>query len=68
MVIDTNVADAGVSAKSVVFGDFSAYYIRGVREVRFERSDDYAFNGAPSKTLASLTGQKSPPSITRPPC
>ena len=44
VVIDTNVADTGVSAKSVLFGDFSAYYIRDVRELRFERSDDYAFN------------------------
>ena len=33
VVIDTNVADTGVSAKSVVFGDFSAYYIRDVREL-----------------------------------
>ena len=30
--------------KSVVFGDFSAYYIRDVRELRVERSDDYTFN------------------------
>ena len=43
VVIDTNVADTGVSAKSVLFGDFSAYYLRDVREVRVERSDDYAF-------------------------
>ena len=44
VVIDTNVADTGVSVKSVLFGDFSAYYIRDVRELRVERSDDYAFN------------------------
>ena len=30
--------------KSVLFGDFSAYYIRDVRELRVERSDDYTFN------------------------
>ena len=34
VVIDTNVADAAVSVKSVLFGEFSAYYIRDVREVR----------------------------------
>ena len=44
VVIDTNVADTGVSAKSVLFGDFSTYYIRDVRELRVERSDDYTFN------------------------
>ena len=44
VVIDTNVPDAATSAKSVLFGDFSAYYLRDVRELRFERSDDYAFN------------------------
>jgi HK97 family phage major capsid protein len=30
--------------KSVLYGDFSAYYIREVQSVSFERSDDYAFN------------------------
>ena len=44
VVIDTNVADTGVSVKSVLFGDFSTYYIRDVRELRVQRSDDYAFN------------------------
>jgi HK97 family phage major capsid protein len=39
----TNVADAALSAKSVVVGDFSAYTIRDVAGVRFERSSDYAF-------------------------
>ena len=43
VVIDTNVADTGVSAKSVLFADFSAYYIRDVRVLRVERSDDFAF-------------------------
>lgn len=43
VVIDTNVADAATSAKSMVFGDFSGYFIRDVRGVRIERSDDYAF-------------------------
>jgi HK97 family phage major capsid protein len=43
VVIDPNVAAPGANAKSVVFGDFSAYYIRDVRGVRFERSDDFTF-------------------------
>lgn len=43
VVVDTNVADAALSAKSVVFGDFSAYLIRDVNGIRFDRSDDYAF-------------------------
>jgi HK97 family phage major capsid protein len=43
VVIDPNVADPALSAKSVLFGDFSAYGIRDVRRVRFERSDDFAF-------------------------
>jgi HK97 family phage major capsid protein len=43
VVNDTNVADPGLSAKSVVFGDFSTYFIRDVRGVRVERSVDFAF-------------------------
>lgn len=41
---DPNVAATGLSAKSVVFGDFSAYFVRYAGGVRFERSDDFAFN------------------------
>jgi len=41
---DPNVAATGTSAKSVLFGDFSQYFVRFVNGVRFERSDDYAFN------------------------
>ncbi|MET9506916.1 phage major capsid protein [Streptomyces flavidovirens] len=41
---DPNVAAVGLSAKSVVFGDFSAYTVRFAGGVRFERSDEYAFN------------------------
>lgn len=44
VVIDPNVADAALSAKSVVFGDFSGYFIRDVQGVRIERSNEYAFN------------------------
>jgi len=43
VVSDTNVADVALSAKSVIFGDMSAYYIRDVNGVRIERSDDFAF-------------------------
>lgn len=44
VVNDTNIADPALSAKSVLFGDLSAYYIRDVRGVRVERSADFAFN------------------------
>lgn len=41
---DTNIADPALSAKSVVFGDLSKYFIRDVRGVRVERSVDFAFD------------------------
>jgi HK97 family phage major capsid protein len=41
---DPNVAATALSAKSVVFGDISQYFVRMVNGVRFERSDDFAFN------------------------
>ncbi|WP_406143756.1 phage major capsid protein [Streptomyces anulatus] len=41
---DPNVAAVALGAKSVAFGDFSQYYVRMAGGVRFERSDDYAFN------------------------
>lgn len=41
---DPNIAAAGVNAKSVLFGDVSAYFVRLAGGVRFERSDEYAFN------------------------
>ncbi|MEZ5409577.1 MAG: phage major capsid protein [Acidimicrobiales bacterium] len=41
---DPNVAAVALSARSVLFGDFSRYFVRQVRDIRFERSDDYAFN------------------------
>jgi HK97 family phage major capsid protein len=33
----------GFNNKVIAFGDFSAYYIRDVTPLRFERSDEYAF-------------------------
>ncbi|MEV1049664.1 phage major capsid protein [Streptomyces sp. NPDC049887] len=44
VVIDPNVADVGLSAKSVLFGDFSQYFVRMAGGIRFERSDDFAFD------------------------
>jgi HK97 family phage major capsid protein len=41
---DPNMAAVAVTAKSVAFGDFSQYFVRLAGGVRFERSDDYAFN------------------------
>lgn len=41
---DPNVAAIAAGAKSVLFGDWSRYFVRIVGGVRFERSDDYAFN------------------------
>lgn len=40
---DPNVAAVGLAARSVLFGDLSTYYVRSVKGVRFERSDDFAF-------------------------
>lgn len=44
VLTDPNVAAVAVSAKSVLFGDFSQYFVRLAGGIRFERSDDYAFN------------------------
>ncbi|QTD96978.1 phage major capsid protein [Streptomyces cyanogenus] len=44
VLTDPNVPAVGLSAKSVLFGDFSQFFVRFAGGVRFERSDDYAFN------------------------
>lgn len=44
VVVDPNIAAVATSAKSVAFGDLSAYWIRVAGPIRFERSDDYRFN------------------------
>jgi HK97 family phage major capsid protein len=44
IVTDPNVAAVGLSAKSVIFGDFSRYFVRMVNGIRLERSTEYAFN------------------------
>lgn len=41
---DPYVATATTGAKSVVFGDFSQYFVRLAGGVRFERSDEYSFD------------------------
>lgn len=43
ILTDPNVAGTGLAAKSVLFGDLSAYVVRVVNGVRFERSNDFAF-------------------------
>lgn len=44
IVTDPTVAAVALSARSVLFGDFSQYFVRLVDTIRFERSDDFAFN------------------------
>ena len=41
---DTNVADPAISAKSVLFGDWSSLVVRFAGGFRFERSDEFAFD------------------------
>ena len=38
-----NIAANATSAKSIVFGDMSRYFVRIAGGVRFERSDEFAF-------------------------
>lgn len=40
---DSNVPAVGLNGRSVLFGDMSAYYVRIVNSMRFERSDGLAF-------------------------
>lgn len=44
VVTDPNVDEIAVNNDTVAFGDFSGYYIRDVGSVRFERSDEFAFD------------------------
>ncbi|HVK34446.1 MAG TPA: phage major capsid protein, partial [Microlunatus sp.] len=41
---DPNMPAVALAGKSILFGDFSTYFVREVETVRFERSDDFAFN------------------------
>ncbi|TNY38695.1 phage major capsid protein [Thermomonospora catenispora] len=42
--VDPNMPTVAPGAKSILFGDWSRYVVRSVREMRFERSDDFAFD------------------------
>lgn len=53
---DPSVPATALSAKSVLFGDFSQYFVRFVETIRFERSDDYAFNADLATYRAILRG------------
>ncbi len=44
VLTDPNMPAVATTGKSVLFGDFSQFFIRLAGGVRFERSDDYAFN------------------------
>jgi HK97 family phage major capsid protein len=44
VLTEPNVSAVGLGNKSVVFGDMSQYFVRLAGGIRFERSDDYAFN------------------------
>ena len=44
VVTDPNVAGVAALARSVAFGDMSAYFVRLAGGIRFERSDEFAFN------------------------
>ena len=44
ILTDPYMPATGVNNKSVLFGDFSTYFVRLAGGVRFERSDEYAFN------------------------
>lgn len=41
---DPNMPAIGANAKSVLFGDFSKYYVRRINGIRFERSDEFKFD------------------------
>jgi HK97 family phage major capsid protein len=42
--VDPFVPAMAANAKSVIFGDWSRYFVRMVNGIRFERSDDFAFS------------------------
>jgi len=41
---DPTVAAVAAAGRSIAFGDMSAYYVRLAGGIRFERSDEFAFN------------------------
>ncbi len=44
VLIDPNVPATALNAKSVYLGDWSRVYVRQVSNLRFERSDEFAFD------------------------
>ena len=56
VVIEPNIAATATSAKSVVFGDMSRYFVRVAGGVRFERSDEFAFQNDQVTFRAILRG------------
>lgn len=44
VLTDPNVDTIGAGNKSVLFGDFSQFFVRMAGGIRFERSDDFAFS------------------------
>jgi HK97 family phage major capsid protein len=44
VIQNPGMASPALSAKSVLFGDFSSYLVRVVNGIEIARSDDYAFN------------------------
>ncbi|TFD80708.1 phage major capsid protein [Cryobacterium sp. Sr8] len=56
VLTDPNVAGTGLSAKSVLFGDLSAYAVRVVNGIKFERSDEFAFDTDQITFRATIRG------------
>ena len=56
VLTDPNVAATGLSAKSVLFGDLSAYAVRVVNGIKFERSDEFAFDTDQITFRATIRG------------
>ncbi|SFO52675.1 phage major capsid protein, HK97 family [Pseudonocardia ammonioxydans] len=56
--LDPTMPDVGVGAKCIAFGDWSRYWVRQVEGLRFERSDDFAFDRdvVTFRALARLDG------------
>ena len=44
VIEDPNMPTIALSSKSVLFGDFTNFFVRMAGPIRYERSDDYAFN------------------------
>lgn len=56
VLADPYMPATALNAKSILFGDISAYAVRVVNGVRFERSDDYAFGNDQVTFRAILRG------------